>query len=85
MAAILRVRDNDGNVYDIKAIAGQPPVKGVDYWTEADKYEIVTEATEAARPVRGVDYWTSYDKSQVVSDAVDAVLLALPVAEEASV
>ena len=41
---ILRVRDNEGNVQDIPAIKGKDghtPVKGKDYFTEADKTEIV--------------------------------------------
>lgn len=38
--AILRVKDDNGNVIDIPAIKGDTPVKGVDYWTEADKAEI---------------------------------------------
>lgn len=39
--SILRVRDKDGNVTDIPAIRGKTPVKGVDYFTEADKEELV--------------------------------------------
>lgn len=38
--AILRVKDDEGNVIDIPAIKGDTPQKGVDYWTEADKNEI---------------------------------------------
>ena len=41
--AILRVKDDNGNVIDIPAIKGDngyTPQKGVDYWTDADKAEI---------------------------------------------
>lgn len=38
--AILRVKDNEGNIIEIPAIKGDKPVKGVDYWTDADKAEI---------------------------------------------
>ena len=55
MAAVLRVRDNNGNVVDIPAIAGKDgktPQKGVDYWTDAEKQEIVADVI-AALPVYG--------------------------------
>ena len=38
--AILRVKDDNGNVIDIPAIKGDTPQKGVDYWTDEDKAEI---------------------------------------------
>lgn len=38
--AILRVKDDEGNVIEIPAIKGDTPVKGVDYWTDTDKAEI---------------------------------------------
>lgn len=41
--AVLRVRDKDGNVTEILSIKGEKgetPVKGVDYFTEADKAEL---------------------------------------------
>ena len=50
-ASILRVRDETGNVIDIPAIVGprgpagpmgHSPEIGVDYFTEADKQEIVS-------------------------------------------
>lgn len=40
--AVLRVRDDKGNIIDIPAIKGDTPVKGVDYFTEADKAELIT-------------------------------------------
>lgn len=45
--AILKIRDNNGNVTEIPAIkgeAGKTPVKGVDYFTAADITEIVEMA-----------------------------------------
>ena len=47
--AILRVKDDNGNVIDIPAIKGDngyTPQKGVDYWTEADKEEIKADVVE---------------------------------------
>lgn len=38
--AILRVKDDEGNIIDIPAIKGDTPKKGVDYWTDSDKAEI---------------------------------------------
>ena len=46
MTAILRVRDENGNVVDISAIKGakgDKPIKGVDYFTSDDKQEIVND------------------------------------------
>ena len=40
MMAILRVKDNEGNIIDIPAIKGDTPKKGVDYWTDEDKAEM---------------------------------------------
>lgn len=48
--AILRVKDDEGNIYNITAIKGDKgdkPVKGEDYFTEEDKAELVTEVLEA--------------------------------------
>lgn len=48
--AILRVKDNEGNLYDITAIKGDKgdkPVKGEDYFTEEEKAELVTDVLEA--------------------------------------
>ena len=53
MSAILRVRLPDGTVIGIPAIKGDPgytPVKGTDYYTEADKQEMVA-AVMAELPV----------------------------------
>ena len=43
MAAILRVKDDAGKIYDIPAIRGKDghsPIRGVDYFTEEDKIEM---------------------------------------------
>ena len=50
--AILRVKQEDGTWAEIPAIvgakgdAGYTPQKGIDYWTEADKAEIVNDALD---------------------------------------
>ena len=41
--AILRVKDDMGNVIEIPAIKGDTPVKGVDYWTAEDVAAINAE------------------------------------------
>lgn len=44
--AILKFRDEKGNIIEIPALKGDKgdngytPIKGTDYWTEADKNEI---------------------------------------------
>lgn len=51
--AILRVRDIDGNLYDIPVIKGDPgytPVKGEDYWTEEELEAVTAELLANARP-----------------------------------
>ena len=44
---ILRVKDADGDIWEIVVIRGATPVKGTDYWTETDKAEIVAEVLAA--------------------------------------
>lgn len=44
--AILRVKDDNGNVFDIPTIRGKDgitPVKGKEYYTEDDKVEMCNE------------------------------------------
>lgn len=46
MGTVLKIRDDNGNWIDVSALIGakgDKPVKGVDYWTEADKEELVQE------------------------------------------
>ena len=48
--SILKIRDENGNVQEIIAIKGDngyTPVKGKDYWTNADKEEIVNSVISA--------------------------------------
>ena len=53
MAAVLRVRDNDGNIVEIPAIKGDKgdkgdkPVVGTDYFTPSDKAEMVQMVLDA--------------------------------------
>lgn len=55
--AILRVKDDNGNIIDIPAIKGYTPKKGVDYFDGKDGYT----------PVKGTDYWTDEDKEGITS------------------
>lgn len=46
MSCILQVKDANGNWIGVPATVGPPgpkPERGVDYWTEADKEEMVQE------------------------------------------
>lgn len=59
MSSILSVRDSDGNVIEVLAIKGEDgytPVKGVDYFTEADKQEIAELVLANMPSAEGVDY-----------------------------
>lgn len=53
MGSILKVRMPDGTVVEVPALQGAPgktPQRGVDYWTEEDKREMVADVV-AALPV----------------------------------
>ena len=44
--SILKIRDADGNEQEVLAIRGEPghtPERGTDYWTEADKEQIIND------------------------------------------
>lgn len=41
--AVLRLKDADGKIVAVPAIKGDTPVKGVDYFTEAEKVELRNE------------------------------------------
>lgn len=39
--SVLNIRNKDGAFVPIPVIKGDKPIRGVDYWTEADKSEII--------------------------------------------
>ncbi len=56
--ALFRVRDENGNIYDIPALKGEPgntPIKGEDYFTEEDKQEIAELAADIVDAVKTVN------------------------------
>ena len=61
------------NMEMLKGKDGYTPIKGVDYYTEAEVNEIKTSAKgdkgnpgkDGRTPQKGVDYWTSEDKAEV--------------------
>lgn len=61
------------NIEMLKGKDGYTPIKGVDYYTEAEVNEIKTSAKgdkgnpgkDGRTPQKGVDYWTSEDKAEV--------------------
>lgn len=72
--AILRVKDAEGNVYDIPAIKGDKGDKGEDGTMVFE--DLTPEQKESLRgytPQRGVDYWTASDKEQMVSDVLNSL------------
>ena len=44
--SFLKIKDENGNFIPVKALNGKTPVKGVDYFNEADKQEIINYASE---------------------------------------
>lgn len=57
MSSILKVRKPNGEVVEVLAIKGKDgytPVKGVDYFTEADKQEIVERVLASMPSAEGV-------------------------------
>ena len=119
MAAILRVRDANGNVIEIPAIVGAKGDTGASiqnivfkesndtgnvytiHLSDGTSYDFTAPAgkdgsngsngkdgtdgsdgkdgADGKTPVKGTDYWTEEDKTEMVN----AVLAALPAAEEA--
>jgi hypothetical protein len=43
LLSVLSIRNEGGEFVQIPAIKGEKPIKGVDYWTDSDKQEIVDE------------------------------------------
>lgn len=75
--AILRIRDDEGNVHSIPAIKGEKGDKGEDGTVSFD--ELTDEQKESLKgedgytPKKGVDYWTASDKAQMVSDVLNSL------------
>lgn len=58
----------------IRGAAGPTPVKGTDYWTDADKQEIVDEVVEMVSTTEAVpDYWLEHlaDKASAIQTAME--------------
>ncbi len=45
--SVTYTRDKDGNLVPLKSIRGYTPVKGVDYWTNADQNAIIQQVIDA--------------------------------------
>ena len=59
MSSILKVRKPNGEVVEVLAIKGKDgytPVKGVDFFTESDKQEIVERVLASMPSAEGVKY-----------------------------
>ena len=66
MTATLKLRDENGNVYEIPALVGKKGDKG-------DTGEQGPKGDDGHTPVRGIDYWTTEDKTEIVADVLAAV------------
>ena len=79
MAAIIRVRDKNGNVIDIPAIVGAPGEKG-ETGAQGEKGDKGDPGANGANgedgytPLRGTDYWTEADKDEIKSYVDTAIL-----------
>lgn len=56
MIGVLRLRMPDGSIKTVTAIKGDKPTKGVDYFTDEDKAEMVNEVLEALPNGDEVEY-----------------------------
>lgn len=63
--SVLYVRDKDGNLVPVQTIKGEKgekgdkgdtPERGTDYWTEADKTEIINTVLATLPAAEGVSY-----------------------------
>ena len=57
--SVLKIRDKDGNIQEILALKGDKgdaPIKGKDYFTEADKAEMVNAVLAAFPNADEVNY-----------------------------
>lgn len=76
MAAIIRVRDKNGNVIDIPAIVGAPGEKG-ETGAQGEKGDKGDPGANGANgedgytPLRGTDYWTEADKAEILKDVLE--------------
>ena len=78
--SVLYIRDKNGNLVPVPALIGTSPVKGVDYWTEADKNEMISEVIAALQgsgtndTIIVPDYWQSYlsGKTVEIDSAINA-------------
>ena len=61
MSAILRVRDQNGNVVEIPAIVGKDGKDGKD-------------GLDGYTPVKGTDYWTAEDVAEIKGYVDEAIL-----------
>lgn len=43
MAAILKIKNERGEWEEVTALVGTTPKRGIDYWTEQDKEDIIVE------------------------------------------
>ena len=50
MVATLKIKNADGEWVDIPAIKGDTPIKGIDYFTEEDKQEMI-DSVLASLPI----------------------------------
>ena len=73
MVATLKIKNADGEWVDIPAIKGDTPVKGIDYFTEEDKQELVNDVL-ANFPVYEGTYNISPSRQTQILETANKVL-----------
>ena len=84
--AIMRIRDEDGNIYEIPVVKGDKgdpgytPQKGIDYFDGADGYtpQKNVDYFDGHTPVKGVDYFTEEDVAGFLAEVTPETIGAAP-------
>ena len=80
--AVLKVRDENGRVYEIVALKGEKGDKGADgtvaFDSLTDEQKAALKGDKGDAPQKGVDYYTEEEKTEIVH----AVIAALPNGDE---
>lgn len=67
---ILRVRDNEGNVSEIKALVGRQGDSAYEIAKQNGFTGTKQEWLDSLKPVKGTDYWTAADQKSI-NDYID--------------
>lgn len=84
--AIMRIRDEDGNIYEVPVVKGDKgdpgytPQKGIDYFDGADGYtpQKNVDYFDGHTPVKGEDYFTEEDVAGFLAEVTPEKIGAAP-------